>query len=57
MTERILRYKDIASLLGIKPATVRKYRWMGRIPVETIHGMPGMLESSFNAWLRSGVKP
>lgn len=56
MAERFLRTKDIAELLGVEPGTVKKYRWQGKIPTETLLGVVGCRESTWNEWLNRVVK-
>jgi predicted DNA-binding transcriptional regulator AlpA len=55
MSERFLRVKELAALLGVKHRTLIEYRHKGRLtlPLEKKSGMLGCKESVYATWLQA----
>lgn len=50
--EKLLRAKDVAELLDVKPATIYQWRWLGEgPPAVTINGRVRFRLSDVETWL------
>lgn len=48
---------EVAALLGIKPATIRRWRAEHRIPFIKLNGAVRYRESAISAWIEENSKP
>ncbi len=58
MTDRLLRVDQVAEILGLRPATIRKLIWLRRIPVvRPTRRAVRIKESDVERIVRLGYRP